>query len=391
MLNLKFKNALRNAKVRMRISGSTLNRLQSPALPENLGSAERVVYEYRTYKHAKHLFLLGFLALFFILIGLTLGIGAYSISFTEVYKIIFDSLWEWIRNWNWGEVETIAESVVWDQRMPQTLTAIFVGIGLAVAGTAMQSMMKNPLADPYTTGISSGAAFGATLAITMGISVVSGYFGRIINSFIFAMVPALLILLLSRYRRPSPAMMILTGISIMYIFNAVQSFMMLRADPNAASAVYTWTVGSITTTGWSSLPFIIIVVIVGSVAIQLLTKTLNAMNSGDSYAKSLGIDVDGVRIVTMIIVSLLAAGIVSFTGIIGFVGLVAPHIARIFVGSDNRILVPAAALMGAWLMIFADITTYFISPFELPVGIVTALIGGPLFMILILRQKKEIW
>ncbi|WP_400207284.1 FecCD family ABC transporter permease [Candidatus Methanomassiliicoccus intestinalis] len=391
MLNLKFKNALRNAKVRMRISGSTLNRLQSPALPENLGSAERVVYEYRTYKHAKHLFLLGFLALFFILIGLTLGIGAYSISFTEVYKIIFDSLWEWIRNWNWGEVETIAESVVWDQRMPQTLTAIFVGIGLAVAGTAMQSMMKNPLADPYTTGISSGAAFGATLAITMGISVVSGYFGRIINSFIFAMVPALLILLLSRYRRPSPAMMILTGISIMYIFNAVQSFMMLRADPNAASAVYTWTVGSITTTGWSSLPFIIIVVIVGSVAIQLLTKTLNAMNSGDSYAKSLGIDVDGVRIVTMIIVSLLAAGIVSFTGIIGFVGLVAPHIARIFVGSDNRILVPAAALMGACLMIFADITTYFISPFELPVGIVTALIGGPLFMILILRQKKEIW
>lgn len=388
MLNLKFKNALRNVKVRMRISGSTLNRLQSPALPENLGSAERVVYEYRTYKHTKHLFLLGFLALFFILIGLTLGIGAYHLSFTEVYQILINRFLEWS---DWEETKTIAESVVWDQRMPQTLTAIFVGIGLAVAGTAMQSMMKNPLADPYTTGISSGAAFGATLAITMGISVVSGYFGRIINSFIFAMVPALLILLLSRYRRPSPAMMILTGISIMYIFNAVQSFMMLRADPNAASAVYTWTVGSITTTGWSSLPFIIIVVIIGSIAIQLLTKTLNAMNSGDSYAKSLGIDVDGVRIVTMIIVSLLAAGIVSFTGIIGFVGLVAPHIARIFVGSDNRILVPAAALMGACLMIFADITTYFISPFELPVGIVTALIGGPLFMILILRQKKEIW
>ena len=388
MANIKIKNTLRDVKLHTRISGYTLNRIRPQALQGNENETDLVVHQYKAYKYSKYIFLLGFVVLFFVLVGLTLGIGAYKISFTEVYQIIIDRF----LNWNlWEETKTISESVVWDQRMPRMLTASFVGIGLAVAGTAMQSLMKNPLADPYTTGISSGAAFGATLAITMGISVVSGYYGQILNAFIFAMVPALVILLLSRYRRPSPAMMILTGISIMYIFNAVQSFMMLQADPNAASAVYKWTVGSIGTSSWSTLPFIVIIVAVGTAAIQLLTKTLNTMNSGDSYAKSLGINVDRVRIVTMVVVSLLAAGIVSFTGIIGFVGLVAPHIARIFVGSDNRILVPASALMGACLMIFSDTIAHLVSPFELPIGIVTALIGGPLFMILILRQKKEVW
>lgn len=342
MANIKIKNTLRDVKLHTRISGYTLNRIRPQALQGNENETDLVVHQYKAYKYSKYIFLLGFVVLILCLVVLHLA-RTYKISFTEVYQIIIDRF----LNWNlWEETKTISESVVWDQRMPRMLTASFVGIGLAVAGTAMQSMMKNPLADPYTTGISSGAAFGATLAITMGISVVSGYYGQILNAFIFAMVPALVILLLSRYRRPSPAMMILTGISIMYIFNAVQSFMMLQADPNAASAVYKWTVGSIGTSSWSTLPFIVIIVAVGTAAIQLLTKTLNTMNSGDSYAKSLGINVDRVRIVTMVVVSLLAAGIVSFTGIIGFVGLVAPHIARIFVGSDNRILVPASALMG---------------------------------------------
>ena len=177
----------------------------------------------------------------------------------------------------------------------------------------------------------------------------------------------------------------------MYIFNALQQFFMLVADPNSSQQVLSWTTGSITSCTWNDIPIMAILTIAGFFAIQYLTKTLNAMNSGDSYAKSLGVDVDRIRIITLLIISVLAAGIVSFTGIIGFVGLVAPHIARLFIGSDNRFLVPASALMGSGLMLFADMVAHHVVNFDLPIGIVTAVIGGPVFLLLIMRQRKEVW
>jgi iron complex transport system permease protein len=252
-------------------------------------------------------------------------------------------------------------------------------------------MMKNPLADPYTTGISSGALFGATLAMTVGLYIVGGYYGRVLNAFIFALVPAIFIVMLSRWKKPSPAMMILVGIAIMYIFNAFQSYMMLRADPNSASAVFTWSVGSIGMTTWDQLPIIAVISIMGFAALFLMTRTLNALNSGDAYAKSLGINVDRVRIICLILISVVAAGIVSFTGIIGFIGLVSPHIARIFVGSDNRILLPSSALLGACMMLICDIVGFLIIGATLQIGIVTAMIGGPIFMIILIAQQKEVW
>lgn len=372
-------------KRRLSISGATLGKIRPAALTGDESETDIVIHKYKTYRYSRVIFLLGFVLLFIVLLGLELGFGQFEISITDVYSIIFDRLL------HWGPLETLEQTVIWDFRMPRVLTAVLVGIGLAVAGAAMQSMMKNPLADPYTTGISSGAALGATLAIAMGISLIPGVYGRVLNAFIFALIPATLILILSKYRRPSPSMMILTGIAIMYIFNAVQSYMMLITDPNSAAAVYSWTVGSITTSSWKTLPIIFAVVVIGGIGIQYLTKVLNTLNSGDSYAKSLGINVDRVRIITLVLVSFLAAGIISFTGIIGFIGLVAPHIGRMFVGSDNRILVPASALMGACLMMFSDLVMQIVSPIPLPVGLMTSIIGGPLFLILILSQKKEVW
>jgi len=348
-------------------------------------SDEEYVYrEYKVSQRSKALFLGGFLALFIILIGLKITQGPYDIGFIEVYQTI----WHHITG---DIIEPMADNVVWEQRMPRVLTAVIVGVGLAAAGAAMQSMMKNPLADPYTTGISSGALFGATLAMTVGIYIVGGFYGRVVNAFVFAMVPALFIIALSRWKKPSPAMMILVGIAIMYIFNAFQSYMMLRADPNSASAVYTWSVGSIGMTTWDEIPIILAVSAVGFVSLFLMTRTLNALNSGDSYAKSLGINVDKVRIICLIIISLIAAGIVSFTGIIGFIGLVSPHIARIFVGSDNRILLPASALLGACMMIICDMVAFIIVGSTLQIGIVTAMIGGPIFMLILIAQQKEVW
>ena len=343
-----------------------------------------VFREYKVAIRSKVLFLAAFAVLFVILVGYKITLGEYDISMGRVYETIWEHITGNITN-------PIDDNVVIKQRMPRVLTAVFVGIGLAAAGSAMQSMMKNPLADPYTTGISSGALFGATLAMTMGIYIIDGFYGRVLNAFAFAMVPAIFIPLLSRWKKPSPAMMILVGIAIMYIFNAFQSYMMLSADPNSASTVYTWSVGSIGMTTWDTLPIVAAVSLIGFVALMLLTRILNALNSGDAYAKSLGINVDQIRILCLLIISVIAAGIVSFTGIIGFVGLVSPHIARIFVGSDNRILLPASALFGACMMLICDIVGFLLIGATMQIGIVTAMIGGPIFMIILLVQQKEVW
>ena len=387
MSKIKTKNLSRNLKQGVRLTGKHLHKKH-----EGESDTASIVSDYHAYRQSKVLFLLVFLVLFIVMVAIDIGVGAYSIGFVDVYKVLIDGLWEKITGDYLGiSPSSIAISVIWDQRLPRILAATIVGVALAVCGAAMQSMLKNPLADPYTTGISSGAAFGATIAITLGFYIVDGSFGIIINAFVFGLVPAAVILALSRFRKPSPAMMILAGTSLMYIFNALQQFFMLVADPNSSQEVLSWTTGSITSVTWEDLPIMLVVMVFGVVCIQYLTKTLNAMNSGDAYAKSLGINVDRVRIVTLLVISIVAAGIVSFTGIIGFIGLVAPHIARIFIGSDNRYLVPAAALMGAVLMLFADIVAHYVVSFDMPIGIITAIIGGPVFLFLILRQKKEVW
>lgn len=381
---------LQSIRSHLEIRGTVLSRIHDHGGGES--DTERVITDYRAYKYTRFLFLLGFLGLFILLAGIDLGVGSYSVSVREVYAALIDHIYGAITGGTLGWCDDpITDSVVWNQRLPRILAAIVVGVGLAVTGAAMQSMLKNPLADPYTTGISSGAAFGATIAITLGIFIIPGDLGVVINAFVFGMVPAVVILMLSRFRRPSPAMMILAGTSLMYIFNAVQQYMMLVTDPNSSQQVLSWTTGTITTCTWSDLPIMFLVVAAGAVVIMVMSKTFNAMNSGDSYARSLGIDVDRTRVIALIVISVVAAGVVSFTGIIGFVGLVAPHIARIFIGSDNRYLIPASALMGAGLMLFSDTVAHYLVPFDLPIGIVTAVIGGPVFLFLVLRQKKEVW
>jgi len=379
---MNFRGIIENIKGRASLS-KTLVRAEGE-------SDEEFVYrEYKVARRSKLLFILFFVLLFFILVGYKITLGEYDISFGDVYATIWKHITGTLDPSSAKEM--MDDNVVWQQRMPRVMTAILVGIGLAAAGSAMQSMMKNPLADPYTTGISSGALFGATLAMTVGLYIVGGYYGRVLNAFIFALVPAIFIVMLSRWKKPSPAMMILVGIAIMYIFNAFQSYMMLRADPNSASAVFTWSVGSIGMTTWDQLPIIAVISIMGFAALFLMTRTLNALNSGDAYAKSLGINVDRVRIICLILISVVAAGIVSFTGIIGFIGLVSPHIARIFVGSDNRILLPSSALLGACMMLICDIVGFLIIGATLQIGIVTAMIGGPIFMIILIAQQKEVW
>ncbi len=381
MAKIKYRNKLHNISDKMRISGKTLGKVTSH---EGATEAERIIGDYKAYKWAKVLMLVVVLVICLIVFAIDIGLGSYQIGFIEVYEQIFG------RFADWNQTMSLDMHVVWELRMPRVILGLLVGIGLAMAGAAMQSMMKNPLADPYTTGISSGAALGATLALTMGISLASGSLGTVLNAFIFALLPAAFIILISIFRKPSPAMIILAGISLMYIFNAIQSYLMLVADPDAAADVYTWTVGSLTNSSWADLPYVAIIAVVGGLILMYEARILNTMNSGDAYSKSIGINVNRARIIILVTISFMAAGIVSFTGIIGFVGLVGPHIARMFVGSDNKVLIPAAALMGAVIMLLSDSLVQIIGS-GMPVGIITSILGGPVFLFLIIRQKKEIW
>ena len=326
------------------------------------------------------LFISACVVLCLIVLAYSITLGTYPLTMSEVYHIIWDEII------NMPQADTTDAWVVLDLRMPRIIGAIVCGFALAVCGTAMQSILKNPLADPYTMGISSGAGFGAAVAL---ILVAGG--GVVVNAFVFALIPMAVILLMSRVRRATPTMMILCGTSLMYIFNALTQLFMIVADPDDLSNVYTWMVGTLEDISYDNLPVIIIVTVAGSLVVQLLAGRLNVMGAGDESARTLGVNVDRERLLILILVTVVAATVVSFTGVIGFVGLVAPHVARIIVGSDNRYLVPAAGVLGSLLMLLADMASRLLADSVLPVGVITACIGGPVFILLILRSQKEAW
>jgi len=360
------------------------SRFKSSSLDTTGAGVDELVHTYRHFRMRKLLFIVVIAIFLVILTGLSVGMGQYEISFHRVYECI----WNLIIGYDDGSVDM---SVVSVQRLPRLVGAIVVGCGLAAAGGAMQSMLKNPLADPYTTGISSGACFGATLAISLGALIGLGSYGTVVFAFLFALIPAAVILMLAAMKKCSPAMMILAGISVMYIFNALTQYFMLTMDEQDMAAAYQWTIGTLVKVTWSNLPIMIAIAAIGSVALFYMAKFLNAMNGGDAFAKTLGIDVQKIRILVLVIVSIVAAGIVSFTGVIGFIGMVAPHICRMFVGSDNRLLIPSAMVLGAALTVFSDIISRAVISVEVPIGVITSLIGGPLFLFLVLRETKEVW
>ncbi len=352
---------------------------------EEMMKSGRFRESYSALKRHRVMFIITITILTILIAMYGVTVGSYSISFQEVYE----NIWYWISGTDPPDITKYHIAV--EVRLPRIFTAILAGFGLAVAGTTMQGMLKNPLADPYTMGISSGAGFGAALAIILGIEIVAGG-GIVVNAFIFAVIPAAVILLLSKTHTASPTVMILCGIGMMYLFDALTQLFMITAHPEDMAVVYEWMVGSITGTDFTKVLIMFITVLAGTLVIQMLSKQLNAMGLGDESAKALGIDVEKRRMLLMLVLTLVAASIVSFTGIIGFVGLVSPHIARTFVGTDNRYLIPAAALVGSLLLIVADIISRtVVAPNILPIGVVTSCIGGPLFLFLILKARKEAW
>ena len=353
---------------------------------EHEDSTAVTLKNYSKYIRRKWIFIGLCLAATIFVSGFSLSVGEYDIGFWETYQILIDNIFG---NPEW----TLKGFIVMELRLPRLLTAILAGVGLAVAGVAMQSTLLNPLADPYTTGVSSGAMFGATLAMILGISVIGGAkYGMVVNAFIFSLIPMFVIAFVSKVKKSSPTTMIMSGIAVMYIFNAITTLIKLFADPNALKELYEWQVGTLAYTNMNDIPVMLIFVVSGYIILQFLSRKLNLLASGDESAKGLGIDAEKMRRLILLVVALVTASIVSFTGMIGFVGLVAPHIVRLFIGSDNRYLMPASAAFGALLLVVADLVgRLIIAPQILQVGVVTAFLGGPLFLWLILRKKSNVW
>lgn len=348
--------------------------------------------EYRVYVGKKAAFCIICLAVALVVLGWALSIGSYDIGFLESYRILWDHITGNIATDSIGEMK---DHVIWDMRLPRAIAGLFVGAGLAVCGAVMQSTLKNPLADPYTTGISSGAGLGATIAIITGFCIIPGLYGQsaiVINAFVFALIPAFVMIFFSMVKRNmSPESTILIGVAVMYVFSAVTTMLRVTATEEDLAEAYIWSVGTLGKATWENLPIISVVSVCGVILFYLFSNMINTLAMDDKGVVALGENPKRLRLIAMLGVSLVTAVIVSFTGTIGFVGLVAPHVVRMVIGSDNRFLIPASACFGGMFLIVADCIAKVLTDTGLPVGVVTALIGGPMFIFILLKIRKSAW
>ena len=326
------------------------------------------------------------------IIIVVLFVGLMSVSVCQDIPLsrVYEYIWNHIcgteyvpRSEEWWN-----DRFIWNRSIPRCIGAILAGAGLAAAGAMMQSLMNNPLADPYSTGISSGACLGAVSAIIVGVSFASfsSETSTIVFAFFGAIIPALIIILISTRILMTPATLILMGTAISYFFNSMVTYLMVTTDADSLQNAYIWQIGSLDSITWANLPFMATITLVGIVIILMLSKQLNILSLGDASAKTLGLDVKNFRIVCLILMALITAGIVSFTGILGFIGLVTPHIVRMIVGSDNKFVIPISMAFSAALLLVADYLS--LTVIHVQVGAVLALIGSPIFFFLIVHQKK---
>ena len=285
---------------------------------------------------------------------------------------------------------SLQSDIVWKLRLPRVLMAIVGGVGLATAGALMQGCLGNPLVSPLTLGVASGAALGAALAIVYGFTIVTfGAFAIAANAFLFSLVVVFIIIQLGRYRSVSSESYILVGIAITFIAGAIVSTMQYFATDAQLSQLAHWSFGSL------SRPDMVVVLAIGTTVLTLLPTAmrwswdLNALSmGGDDFAISTGVNPSLIRRNILILSALMTSVIIAFTGMIGFVGLAAPHMSRLIIGNDYRKLLPCSAIFGAFLMVTADtIGRTLFAPIVIPVGIMLAIVGGPVFMYLLIKPK----
>lgn len=330
--------------------------------------------------------------LWLILIVVLAIAGSLVLDFTlGASGLPFSTLWQTLLHPD--SVSAGTRVIVWDIRLPYALMALLVGMALGLAGAEMQTILNNPLASPFTLGVSSAAAFGAALAIVLGIGIpgVPDAWFIPANAFVFALFSALLLDGITRWTRVATSGVVLFGIALVFTFNALVSMMQFVADEDTLQGLVFWTMGSLARASWEKLG-VLAVVFVGVLCWSMRSAwQLTALRLGEDRAMSFGIDVRQLRLASLLRISLLSALSVAFVGPIGFIGLVAPHIARLLLGEDHRFYLPGSMLTGGLVLSLASIASKNIIPgVIIPVGIVTSLVGVPFFLSIILRHRGNV-
>jgi len=340
----------------------------------------------------KILIILFLLLLLFVAVLYALNVGSYHLTFDRVLSILHQAIMYP------ASLESVQseKTVVIDFRMPRVLLAILTGISLSIAGCVMQALLRNPLVSPFTLGLSSAASFGAAMAIVFGTSLmpfipVQFQNGVIILcAFILGWLSILLIYGISRMKGASSATLILAGGGIGYIFTAGVMILKYLTNDEKLREITLWLMGGMWGANWGAVVIVGPITILCFLYLESLAWDLNTLSAGDDVAKNLGVNVNRLRLTGLCVSTLAASACLAFTGIIGFIGLMGPHIGRMLIGNDNRYLIPCSALLGALILLISDTAARTImDPIEIPVGVIMYVIGGIFFLFLILRGKHR--
>lgn len=318
------------------------------------------------------------------------SMGSANITPYKVLTAVLKSL-PFIGRYIEGNVSSTHHLIIFMVRMPRIVMASLVGMGLSVVGASFQSLFKNPMADPYVLGISSGAALGAALSIIIKLpGTIASLSITTIFAFIGAAATTILVYSIAQVKgKVTTTNLLLSGSAISFLMSAMISIIMVFNQEEVNKIVF-WMMGSFNASSWKNILIVAPVVIIGTAIIYFFYKDFNLMLTGDDTAKTLGVDTEKLKKLIILVSSLIMAVSVSFSGIIGFVGFLVPHMIRIIFGPNNKALIPFSALGGAIFLLFADTVARTIaSPAELPVGAVTALIGSPFFIYLLIKMKRR--
>lgn len=344
--------------------------------------------EYLKYRWKKILFLVSSSILLLLISIYTIRLGATGLGYGDILSYLFfpDNSWN--------------STVIWSLRLPRIAGAILAGCALGLAGAVMQSILRNPLASPFTLGISNAAAFGASLGILylnggLMIGSVASY-AQVnepiivtLSAFTFAIIATLFIVAMVKFTDSRPETIVLAGLAISSIFGACLAFMQYIADDISISAIVYWQFGSLSKVTWDDLIIMFILLLIASAYYFLKRWDYNAMEAGEDVARGLGVNISRTRTVGLVMSALLTATVVSMLGVIGFIGLVGPHIVKRIIGNDNRFALPGSMIMGAIVLLLAYVVGSYAFEIVIPVGIITSAIGGPLFLLILLRGYKR--
>jgi iron complex transport system permease protein len=346
----------------------------------------KIPQEYNRYIGRKAAANVAGLVLLFILLVMSISVGAVPIPLGAVLRTLFSSGGS--RQW---------EIIILNIRLPQALAAVAAGAGLAVSGVSMQSILRNPLGSPFTLGIANAAAFGAAFSVMIlgsgamsstgadAVSISNPYLTTL-AAFLACLVATGVILAISRIKRASPEVMVLAGVALGSLFTAGTMFLQYFADDVQLAAMVFWSFGDVGRASWRELITISVITAGASVYFVFNRWNYNAIDAGDETARGLGVPVERIRLVGMVVAALVTASIIAFVGVIGFVGLVCPHIVRRIVGDDHRFLIPATLIAGGLLLLAADtVARIVLAPNVLPVAILTAFMGAPVFIYLLIK------